>query len=103
MEFHNLIVICPSIIAGAEGRANSGPARGQAPDRGGLRTPDSGGFVEPWCVTNLLVLRHEVPENTGRIARKLHARSIVIGKIASKTGAGTPVFSQFTAQPGRRG
>lgn len=102
MEFHNSIFIWLPIIAGAEGRANSDLAGCLVQDRGKPNTRGSSGVVKPWCTADLFVSYPVVPENNRWIARKLHARSSVIDKIAVKTGVGKTVFSQFRAQPGTR-
>ena len=83
--------------------ASSPFARRAAVERGKQQTPGSDGVVEPRRVTETLVMHRAVPENKSGIARKLHAQSSVIDKIAIKAGTGTLVFGHFRAQPGRPG
>ena len=64
----------------------------------GDQNGNSDAFIDFARGTDVLVMHMPVPENTGEVARKLHAPPSVIGKIAAETGTGSLVLSHFMSR-----
>jgi len=58
----------------------------------------SDAFIEFAKGADILVMHMPVPEGVSGVGRKLHAPPSVLGKVASKTGAGKLVLSHFMAR-----